>query len=456
MYAIVDIETTGTYAAANGITEISIQVFDGEKVVEKFETLINPLQNIPRYIQSFTGITNQMVEDAPTFSQVAEKIYQVLHDKIFVAHNVNFDYSFIKNNLAIAGFELNVKKLCTVRMSRKIFPGFASYSLGNLCYSLGIPIHERHRAGGDARATVQVLNLLLQHDREQFIAKSLQRTSKEQVLPPNVSKQDFEKLPSRPGVYYFHNQKGKIVYVGKAINIKKRVNSHFSNNSDSRQKQNFLKHTYSISFQTCATELMACLLESSEIKRLWPAFNYSQKRWEDVYGIFSYEDQNGYLRLAIEKNKKNLQPVYTFHYLADGRSMLQGLVNKFLLCNKFCCLQSSTISCTGIEENICKGACEKKEPAAIYNERVLAAIASLQSQPSFVIMDEGLHQEESSCVMVWEGRLYGMGYVPKNLALTETDNLKTFIQPFKENSFTRKLVYSYATKHPAKVVSLMM
>lgn len=452
MYAVVDIETTGSYAAANGITEISIQVFDGEKVVEKFETLINPGQPIPRYIQAFTGITNEMVQTAPAFEEVAEPIYQILHDKIFVAHNVNFDYSFVKSHLAASGYEFNTKKLCTVRMSRKIFPGFSSYSLGNLCRSLDIIINNRHRAGGDAVATVQVLQKLFQNDKEQFIIHSLQRNSKEQVLPPNVPKKYFEQLPPTPGIYYFHNEKGKVIYVGKAINIKSRVNSHFSNNSDSRQKQNFLRHTYSISYQSCATELMASILESSEIKKLWPIFNYSQKRWEDVYGIFSYEDQNGYLRLAIEKNKKYITPVLTFHYLVDGHAILRKLIQEYQLCPKLCYMQTDNEDCTGIKDNKCNGACEQKELSTQYNERVVEAIRSLEKQPSYIIIDKGLQEEEHSCVLVWKGKLYGMGYVPKEVQIQETESLKDFIKPLKENSFIRNMVHSYASKFSAKVM----
>src|SRR5687768_13032355 len=211
MYAIVDIETTGSYASANGITELAIYVFDGEKVIEKFETLINPGQPIPRYIQAFTGITNEMVADAPPFDEVAKQVYHLLNDNIFIAHNVNFDYSFLKAHLAAAGHHLDTKKLCTIRLGRKIFPGFPSYSLGNLCRSLDIEITNRHRAGGDARATVEVFRQLLQNDKDGLIVKSLQRNSKEQFLPANVPKEDFMRLPYTPGVYYFHNEKGKII-----------------------------------------------------------------------------------------------------------------------------------------------------------------------------------------------------------------------------------------------------
>lgn len=454
MYAIVDIETTGGYASANGITEICIYVFDGAKIVTRFHSLVNPRQPIPRYIQAMTGITDEMVEGAPFFEEIADEIYQLLHDKVFIAHNVNFDYSFIKAHLGANGHSLNCKKLCTVRMSRKIFPGFPSYSLGNLCQSLDIIINDRHRASGDAEATVKVFQLLLQNDRDSFIAKSLARNSKEQVLPPNVPKEHFERLPYTPGVYYFHNEKGKIIYVGKAKNIRYRVNSHFSNNSESRQKQNFLRHTHAISFEPCATELMAHILESTEIKKLWPIFNYSQKNAENVYGIFLYEDQNGYHRLAIEKNKKQLKPVYTFHYLTDGHSILRRIIREYNLCPKLCFIQTGAGDCDGTKEHYCYGACEQKEEPSAYNDRVNKAVASLHTRPSYAIVENGLDPEARSCILVWEGRFYGMGYIPANAQIYDLEQLKELITPYKENLYIRNLVTAYAAKYPSKIISL--
>lgn len=454
MYAIVDIETTGSYAAANGITEISIHVFDGTTVIEKFESLINPGQPIPYYIQAMTGINDKMVAGAPRFEEVAEKIYTLLQDKIFIAHNVNFDYSFIKAHLRESGFELNSKKLCTVRLSRKIFPGFPSYSLGKLCQSLGIPIYDRHRAGGDTAATVKVFQLLLQNDKEQHIQKSLQRNSKESVLPPNVPKEHFDQLPYTPGVYYFHNEKGKVVYVGKANNIRYRVNSHFSNNSQSRQKQNFMQHVHAISYQPCGTELMACILESTEIKKRWPVFNSSQKRWEDVYGIYLYEDQNSYLRLAIDKNRKRLNPVYTFHYLVDGHAIIRKLIKDFKLCPKLCFLQKDPGKCEGINEGYCSGACEQLELPATYNSRVKKACDSLRYQPSFAIVDKGLNGEDQSCILVLEGNFYGMGYIPPDVPISDIGIVKDHLTTYRENSFIRNLVNGYAARFPDKVIML--
>jgi DNA polymerase-3 subunit epsilon len=454
MSAIVYIHTTGGYAAGNGIIEISIQVFDGETIVEQFETLVNPGQKIPKYIQAFTGIDNEMVQDAPYFEEVAEKIYTILQGNIFVAHNVNFDYSFVKNHLAQFGYTINAKKLCTVRLSRQIFPGYASYSLGNLCHSLGIEINSRHRATGDALATVTLFKLLLDNDVNHFIQNSLKKTSKEQTLPPNVPKEQFIQLPSTPGVYYFHDSKGKVVYVGKAKDIKSRVNSHFSNNSDSRQKQNFLRHVYGITFQSTATELMAAILESTEIKRLWPVFNTAQKKPEEVFGIFVYEDQNGYLRLAIEKRRKSSNPVYTFHYKVDGHAVIRKLMTAFSLCPKLCFMQVDNDYCQGMIEGYCLGGCEKSEAPQTYNERVLQAIGSLTKRPSYIVIDKGINDEEISCIMVVKGSFFGMGYLPKNFEPVNEAAIREYIQPYKENSYIRTLLNAHFNSFPDQIKHL--
>lgn len=453
LYAIVDIETTGSFAAANGITEIAIHIFDGEKVVDKFESLVNPGQPIPRYIQAFTGINNEMVMDAPRFEEIAPTVHDFLKEKVFVAHNVNFDYSFVKYQLEQLGYPLDSKKLCTVRLGRKIFPGFPSYSLGNLCDSLGISITNRHRAGGDTAATVELFSRLLAHDKEEFIKKSLIRASKEQSLPPNVPKEHFEKLPYTPGVYYFHDEKGKIIYVGKARNIRSRVSSHFTNNSGSRQKQNFMRHTHAITYQSCATELMACILESTEIKRYWPSFNYSQKRWEDIYGIYTYEDRQGYLRLAIEKKKNQVTPVYTFHFLNEGYLILRRLLKEFNLCPKLCFIQKDQEACVGFTDQTCFGACEQKENPAQYNERVERAIASFSEKPSYAIVDRGLEKEDQSCILVLNGKFFGMGYIPHDVQV-HPETLTDYLQPYKENNFIRNLLENYRTRFPSRIISL--
>jgi DNA polymerase-3 subunit epsilon len=323
-----------------------------------------------------------------------------------------------------------------------------------LCHSLGIELENRHRAGGDAAATVTLFKLLLQNDTNDAITTSLKRNSKEQTLPPNVPKAHFDALPSTPGVYYFHDSKGKVVYVGKAKDIKKRVNSHFSNNSDSKQKQNFVRHVHAISFQATATELMAAILESTEIKRLWPSFNNAQKKPEDVYGIFMYEDQAGYMRLAIEKKRKNSNPIYTFHYKVDGHGVIRKLMREYDLCPKLCFMQTDNGDCQGIIEEHCHGACEKKEAPKVYNDRVLQAIALLTSRPSYIVLDKGLNEEEISCIMVVNGSFFGMGYLPKDFDPTTEEAIAEYIKPYKENSYIRTLLNAHLANYPDQVKHL--
>ncbi|UYQ95055.1 exonuclease domain-containing protein [Chitinophaga horti] len=444
MYAIVDIETTGGHASASGITEVAIFISDGIRVVDQYQTLINPGVKIPTYITALTGITNEMVADAPYFEDVAGEIFALLKDHIFVAHHVNFDYSFLKFHLAHYGYDLNTKKLCTVRLGRKIFPGFPSYSLGNLCRSLQIPILNRHRAGGDAEATAKLFAMLVEADANGAIAAALKPSSKEHFLPPNLPVEQVRALPGQPGVYYFHDEKGKVIYVGKAKNISKRVNSHFTGNNAGRQRQEFLRNIHSISYEATGTELMAFILESLEIKRLWPAYNYSQKRIEARFGFYLFEDQQGYLRLAIEKRRKHTAPIYSFNLMVDGRNRLKSLVTKFELCPRLCFLQTDP-NCVGRAEHTCHGACDKEEAPETYNNRVLEAIQHLQDeQPSYIIMGNGRGVGEQSCILMERGRFYGMGYLTREVQITSIDGLKDYLTPYPENEYILNLIRQYA------------
>ena len=451
MYAIVDIETTGGYAANNAITEVAIVLHDGIREVKRYETLVNPAMAIPRYVQALTGINDAMVADAPYFDEIAPFVYEWLKDAVFVAHNVNFDYSFLKYQLKACNLDLDSKKLCTVRLSRKVFPGSPSYSLGNICQWLDISIPNRHRAGGDADATVRLFEKILKEGGLEHIRGMLKGKSKEQYLPVNLPAEQLDRLPQGPGVYYFHDQKGKVIYVGKATNLRRRVLSHFSNNKPGRQKQEFLRNIYSISHETTGTELMAFLLECIEIRRLWPAYNRSLKRFQRTYGLYVYEDRNGYSRLILESTKKLLPPIYTFSLLIEGQSILRKLVREWQLCPKLCYLQTDDGPCEGVRLENCHGACEQREPAAVYNNRVVEAVTALvQSLPSFTLLDEGRHPEEKSCILVEQGRIYGMGYLPMDVQIQDAGDLKGYLTRYPENDYMRGLVYQHVERWPAK------
>jgi DNA polymerase-3 subunit epsilon len=451
-YAIVDIETTGGYAASNDITEIAIYIHDGKQVIDQYSTLIRPRRAIPYHIQVLTGIQPAMVEDAPYFEEVAATIYEWLQNRIFVAHNVNFDYSFVKHHLKEAGYILNVSKVCTVRLSKKVFPGHPSYSLGNICKSLDIPVYDRHRAGGDAAATAQLFGLILHSDGDQYLQQMLKKGAKEQWLPLHLSPDVIDNLPYTPGVYYFLDQKGKILYIGKAKNLKYRIKSHFTHNGAGKQRQEFLRNIHNIEYEVCGTELMAFILESIEIKKKWPPYNQSQKKPSVTYGIFDYEDRNGYIHLVIDKVRKGIQPLFTFGLLVEGHRLLKSLIEMFQLCPKLCYIQTQG-TCESKLAGQCYGACEGEEPAIDYNQRVQQAVDYLQDNlPTYMISDLGKNREEQSVVLMEKGRFYGMGYVPKEINVGTIEDVKTFLTTYPDNDYIRSLIVNFADKNPHKLI----
>lgn len=442
MYAIVDIETTGGHADSNGITEIAIYIFDGEKVVDEFVSLVNPQYPIPPFLESYTGITNQMVQKAPKFKQIASRVYELLKDHIFIAHNVNFDYSFIHYQLQQNGFDLNTDKLCTVRLSRKVFPGYKSYSLGNICGALGIPIQNRHRAAGDAIATVKLFHKILLADDGSILKGFLKKGSKEYLLPPNLPKEQFETLTQQTGVYYFHNDEGKVIYVGKAKNIKKRVSSHFTGNGTGKQKQDFLRNIHGISFTECATELMAFILESVEIKKHWPPFNRALKKVDFNFAIYDYQDRNDYIRLCVDRVRKNMIPLHTYRTQVDAIHALQEIILQHELCPKLCYVNTAKEPCSAFESTCCKGACEQKENAIVYNKRVALAIEDLSNSESYALIDKGLYADENSCILVEKGKFIGMGYVPVDAGIHDLETVKSFIKLHKESFYIKDILQS--------------
>jgi DNA polymerase-3 subunit epsilon len=212
---------------------------------------------------------------------------------------------------------------------------------------------------------------------------------------------------------------------------------------------------YSISYQTSGSELMAYLMECVEIKRLWPRYNRSLKRFERVYGIYDFEDRNGYRRLAIEKKKKNIQALYSFSLIAEGQGLLRKLIREFRLCPKLCFLQVDDDPCEGIRESYCVGACEQKESAEAYNQRIDRAIQSLnENLPSFVITDSGRHNREQSYILIEKGKFFGMGWLDEDTRISDLDMLKDLLTPYPENDYMRGLVYQHAAKWPDKKIEL--
>ena len=446
MYSVVDIETTGNGYKGQKITEISIFIFDGEKIIDEFTSLVNPEQKIPYFITNLTGITEAMVRTAPKFYEIAKKVAEITKDTVFVAHNVNFDYNIIRDEFKSLGFDFKRKKLCTVRLSRKIIPGLASYSLGNICSAEGIEIAARHRAKGDAEATVELFRRLIKRDQKFTINSFLNAKSREATLPPLLDKQVVDRLPERHGVYYFKNAQKEVIYVGKANNIKQRVISHFYDKK--KKERTMCLETADISYTETGSELIALLHESSEIKHLYPKFNRAQRKAGEAVGLFSYEDQKGILHLAFNRLKLTPNPIMKFYSMAACRSTLEKICSAFELCPKYCHLQTNVNTCFHYQLQQCRGICSEKETIESYNKRVHKAIKSLGLQTeNLVIKQNGRNDKEIGFVLILNGIYQGFGYIHKNLELSSPEDYLLHVKPQKDNRDIQRILNAYLSKN---------
>lgn len=437
IYTIIDVETTGQ---GNRMTEISIFKYDGHTVIDEFTSLLNPESFIPQHITALTGIDNYLVANAPVFAEVADDILSITQDAVFVAHNVNFDYNVISGEFKRIGLEFTRKKLCTVRLSRKLLPGHRSYSLGKLCKGLNINLVDRHRARGDAEATTILFELLLQQPTATAVfTEFLNKNSRESTLPPNLPKETFEALPNEAGIYYFKDKKGKIIYIGKAKDLKKRVLSHFY--SKTKKSQDMVRETGDIDFEISGSELVALLMEDAAIKHHFPVYNKAAKRTIQSFSIFSYEDRKGILHLASNKGRLVTNPIITFYTVRDVRSFLEKQCAKYSLCPKYCHLQEAVSECSHYSINNCKGICRDEETVEVYNNRVLEAIYDISDQKNDIILKEkGRHTNEEAFVMIKGGEYLGYGFIEKTETINHIDDFHTYLTPQKNNIDIQKIL----------------
>lgn len=402
-YSIVDLETTGTSAHDGRITEIAIYNHDGNQITEEFTTLVNPEQRIPWRITQMTGISDAMVADAPKFYEIARKVVEMTEGNVFVAHNVGFDYSFIREEFKRLGYNFTREKLCTVKLSRKLMPGHRSYSLGNLCADLGIEIHGRHRAAGDALATVKLFERLLSIDPDP-LKLNLRGTLSA------LSVETIRQLPEEAGVYYFYNPRGDIIYIGKSRNIKDRVLQHLHNDT-TRKALEMRAAIADVSFEITGNDLIAQLLESEEIKRHMPIYNRQQRRIGFNIGLFVKYDEKGYLCLKAEKLNGEKVPITTFNSMTAARQALFYLTETHRLCQKLNGLYKTRGACFQHSIGQCEGACLGLEPPSSYNQRVEAAIAPVKlDHDNFYLIHKGRYEGEKSVVEVLNGSYRGFGY----------------------------------------------
>ena len=445
MFAILDIETTGGSPKTEKITEIAIFFHDGEKVVDEWSTLLNPEKSIPYFITGLTGITNEMVANAPKFYEVAKEIVERTEDHIVVGHNVKFDYSFIRTEFKKLGFDYDRNTLCTIKLSRKIFPGHKSYSLGKLCKDLGIEIHDRHRAAGDALATVKLFEMLQCNKEGNFGEEMLkERSGKYKNLNEHLTPDNIQNLPEECGTYYFFDESQQLLYIGKSKNIRHRVLSHLGNSTTKRAME-LKKRIHSISYELTGSELIALLKESKEIKDQKPRYNRAQKRTSSYWGLYPGKDEYGYITFALRKISETPDdPVTSFNNKKEAREVLTKMVGKNWLCQKLSGLYQTDGACFHHSIRQCNGACIQGEAVSAYNKRAETLLDSLQlDRGNLLIIDSGRNPDERSLVRIEKGMYMGYGYLSVHEAYLGIEEMLESIQPALDNRDIRQILRNW-------------
>ena len=385
-----------------------------------------------------------MLRSAPKFFEIAKRIIEITEGCTIVAHNASFDYRILRTEFRRLGFHFQKPTLCTVELSKQLIPDQPSYSLGKLVRGLGIPVADRHRANGDAMATVKLFKMLLAKDIEKTIVKTFVKTEVKSGMSPKLI-DIIESLPSKTGIYYIHNEKGDLIYIGKSKNIKKRVNQHFTATSNRSKK---IQHeVFTVTFEETGSELVALLKESDEIKINKPIYNRSQRKTIFPWALYVEKDQNGYFSLRVLKADGRKKEITSFTTSQEGKNALFKITEKYQLCQKINGLYDTTKSCFQYDIKQCFGACISKETPEEYNVRVNDFIENHQfNNQSMVIIDKGRNINERSAVLLENGIYKGYCFYDLNYQINNIEILKNIIIPMQNNRDTRNIIQNYINK----------
>lgn len=452
MYAILDIETTGGQFNEEGITEIAIYKFDGHEIVDQFISLVNPEKPIQPFVVKLTGINNAMLVGAPKFFEVAKRIIEMTQDCVIVAHNAQFDYRILRTEFSRLGYNFERKNLCTVELAKKLIPEQPSYSLGKLVRALGIPMADRHRASGDALATVKLFKMLLDKDLEKEIVKTFIKTEVEKGLVPKLL-DIVSYLPSTTGIYYVHKENGDIIYIGKNKNIKKRVNQHFTGTAQRDKK--IQAEVFTVTFEETGSELIALLKESEEVKVNKPKYNRVLNKAIFPVSLYISTNKDGYLSIKLQRTDARKKEIASFSTQAEGQSALFKITDKYVLCQKINHLENVKTHCFPFEINQCNGACIGQESPEDYNIRVEEFLANNEyTNQNIIAIDRGRNLQERSAVLIENGVFQGYAFFDLNYQVTNIEILRNIITPMKNSRDSKNIILSYLQKKKVyKIIS---
>ncbi len=410
---IFDCETTGGKATYHRMTEIALLIIEDGQLIEQWQTLLKPGQHIPPAIQQLTGITPALLKSAPKFADIADELLQKLSGRVLVAHNARFDYGFLKNEFSRVGITYSSKPLCSVKVSRQLFPAYKRHSLNEIMQRFQLQTENRHRALADAQLVWQFLLKTSSLFPADSIASTCASLLKRPALPVLLAASEIDKLPKSPGVYYFYAANDQLLYIGKSVNIRERVLSHFTQDYKNPKDLEMSTQIAHIDFESTPSDFGAQLRESQQIKLLNPHYNRRLKRIVKLYQFQMEADALGYLCIRIrpventhdDANLSEQFGLFRSRRMAEAR--LEKLAEHFFLCHKLCGLQSSEAAakrtaCFGFQLKRCLGACCQQETASGYNERVHIALKDYRVKawpwPDAILIEEGV---ANSADKVW-------------------------------------------------------
>lgn len=417
MYAVLDIESTGGKYNEEGIMEIAIYRFDGHTVTDQFISLINPEREIQPFVVKLTGINSKMLKTAPKFHEVAKRIVEITEGTTLVAHNAQFDYRILRTEFRRLGYNFQRKTLCTVDLSKQLMPEAESHSLGKLVRSLGIPVSDRHRANGDAQATLKLFKLLLQKDTNKEILKSVVRSETLGELSP-TQLDIVENLPTETGVYYMHDKKGNIIFIGKTKNIKKRVNQHFTNVSELAKK--LQKETKNVTFEKTGSELVALLKEYNELVKNKPVYNKRRNKGYS-HGVYMKTNENGLNVLKPERANGQPNRLSSFSSLKASKNFVEKVYSEIAL--------------------------NPSEELTTYNGKIKELFKKYSiDQRTLLLLDRGRELGEQSVILIKNGNVSGFAFTELNYQVINLKVLENIAVPIKSDKETILITESYLRK----------
>jgi len=406
--------------------EIAVIIHDGVNELETYHTFVDPQEKVNPFVSRLTGITDQHLIGAPKFFEIAKKIIEITKDTIFVAHNVSFDYGVLRTEYKRLGYDFRMDHMCTVQTARILFPGYASYGLKNITKELGIILTQHHRAIDDTKATALLFKMLYDRDKnglQSFIKKEIDT----KLLNPKLKLEEFDDIPNKTGIYKFYDEQKELIYIGKSVHIKKRVEQHLRNVKTQKSLEMRIAIA-SIEHELTGSELIALLKESEEIKTNQPPYNRSQKNVHFSHGLYLHHDQNGYLNLHVKKNAGSEQAVVTFTSLQSGKNFLENWLSTYGLCQRLCHMHVGKTACFNYSIKKCNGACVGEESPEVYNAKVEDLLKNINfNSDSFLIIDKGRNSKEHSFVWIDKGQYRGYGFMFRYLLKRDPNSFKKFL-----------------------------